>query len=72
MKPESNPVKMETQTDLEQQKVTTTSTTTSTEKAEQSVICNRDSRLRYVLMIIATVFCIAIITLSFYLANILK
>ena len=68
MKPESNPVKMETQTDLEQQKVTTT----STEKAEQSVICNRDSRLRYVLMIIATVFCIAIITISFYLANILK
>ena len=66
MNKETSPVKMEPQTDLEQAK-----NPKPTTKNEESinVICNRESRLRYVLMIIATVFCVAVITLSFYLAN---
>ena len=53
------PGKMEPQTDLEQ----------ATKKDEESIICNRQSRLRYVLMIIAAVCVIGIITLGFYLGN---
>ena len=55
---------METQTDLEQQKAAK-----PTNKTENSIICDTDSRLRYLLIIIAMVVCIAIITLSFYLKN---
>jgi hypothetical protein len=63
MKTESKlePEKMEPVTDLEQPK--------STEKDAESILCNSQSRLRYVLMIIAAVFVIAIITLGFYLGN---
>ena len=57
MKTENKPEKNEPQTDLEQA------------KDEESIICNSQSRLRFVLMIIATVCVIAIITLGFYMGN---
>jgi len=63
MKTESKlePEKMEPVTDLEQQK--------STEKDAESILCNRQSPLLYVIMIFAAVFVIAMITLGFYLGN---